>query len=266
MMWSMPDENGHAALVESSALGDGTWETPHSIGSAVNNGGNADYPFVMSDGVTLYYASDGEGSLGGYDIFISRREDNEFLAPQNVGMPYNSPYNDYLLAIDEVTGMGWWATDRNGIDGQVTIYKFIPSELRVNYDVDEPRLASYAKVASIRDTWAAGADYSAILNAVDGITTDAHTEAHDFELGFADGRRYTKWDDFHNAAARRKMEQYVDAREAFDEQSVELAGLRERYAGGDHSVQNRIMELEKHQLSDRTALRNILNEVFRLEQ
>ena len=33
----------------------------------VNASGNANYPFVLSDGVTVYYASDGEG-LGGYDI------------------------------------------------------------------------------------------------------------------------------------------------------------------------------------------------------
>ena len=73
MMWGMPDGKGHTVLVESSELGDDTWETPRKVGSALNDGGNADFPFVMSDGITLYYASDGDGSLGGYDIFISRR-------------------------------------------------------------------------------------------------------------------------------------------------------------------------------------------------
>ena len=31
-----------------------------------------DFPFLMPDGVTLYYAAQGEGSLGGYDIFVTR--------------------------------------------------------------------------------------------------------------------------------------------------------------------------------------------------
>ena len=49
----------------------------------------------MADGVTIYYASDGEG-LGGYDIFVTRYNTNTdtYLVPENVGMPFNSPYND----------------------------------------------------------------------------------------------------------------------------------------------------------------------------
>ncbi len=40
--------------------------------TSLNEQGNVNYPFLMSDGITLYYASDGEGSLGGYDIFVTR--------------------------------------------------------------------------------------------------------------------------------------------------------------------------------------------------
>lgn len=266
MMWGMPDGKGHTVLVESAELGDDTWETPHRIGSALNDGGNADYPFVMSDGITLYYASDGEGSLGGYDIFISRREDNEFLSPQNVGMPYNSPYDDYLLAIDELTGIGWWATDRNHIDGKITIYKFIPSDLRVNYSIDEPGLADFARLTSIRSTWKPGADYSALLQKIEHIDDGEGVAVNDFELGFPDGRVYRTWDDFKNPTARRKMEQYVDALADFEDMADEIDSLRRKYASGDQSVRDRILELEKHRLSDRNTLRNILNEVIRLEK
>ena len=265
MMWGMPDKDGNTVLVESSELGDDSWEAPHTVGSELNGGGNADYPFVMSDGVTLYYASDGEGSLGGYDIFISRREDNEFLAPQNIGMPYNSPYDDYMLAIDELTGAGWWATDRNRLDGKITIYKFIPSDLRVNYSVDEPRLASFARIDSYRDTWAPGADYSALLKAIDAIDDEDNTVQRDFELGFPDGRVYTTWDDFRNPAARRKMEQYVDAMADFNDLTAELDGLRRQYASGNTTVKARISELEKLRLSERVQLRRLRNDVISAE-
>ena len=84
---------------------------------------------MMSDGITLYYANDGDNTLGGYDIFMTRKgDDGRFLQPQNIGMPYNSPYDDYMLAIDEVTGAGWWATDRNQIPDSVTIYVFVPND------------------------------------------------------------------------------------------------------------------------------------------
>ncbi|MDE6081303.1 MAG: hypothetical protein K2F70_03435, partial [Muribaculaceae bacterium] len=121
----------------------------------------------MNDGVTLYFANDGENSIGGYDIFITRRNDEgKFFQPQNLGMPYNSPYNDYMLAIDEQNGVCWWATDRNKIPGKVTIYTFIPSEMRVNYEVDDPDLASYARIDSYKKTWAEGKDYTKLLNRI----------------------------------------------------------------------------------------------------
>lgn len=43
------------------------WSEPEPL-TSLNEQGNVNYPFLMSDGITLYYASDGEGSLGGYDI------------------------------------------------------------------------------------------------------------------------------------------------------------------------------------------------------
>ena len=105
---------------------------------------------MMQDGMTIYYANNGTSSLGGYDIFISRKDDNEYYKPQNIGMPYNSPYDDYMLAIDETTGVGWWATDRNQLGDSITIYKFIPQDMRINYDVDTIDLVKFARIQDYR--------------------------------------------------------------------------------------------------------------------
>ena len=32
-----------------------------------------------------------------------------YLVPENVGMPFNSPYNDYMYVIDEYNNLGWFA-------------------------------------------------------------------------------------------------------------------------------------------------------------
>ena len=82
---------------------------------------------MLSDGSTLYFAAEGdiENALGGLDIYMTRRDETgAFFSPTNVGMPYNSPYNDYMMAIDDAAGLGWWATDRNAPDGMVTVYIF----------------------------------------------------------------------------------------------------------------------------------------------
>ena len=64
MIWARPDKDENYRLVESSLLADGSWETPVPLGDNLAMGGDSNYPFLMSDGMTLYYASDGEGSLG----------------------------------------------------------------------------------------------------------------------------------------------------------------------------------------------------------
>ena len=73
-IWSSPDKDENYILMGATQLIDGTWDTPHPLGSALEAGGDSNYPFMMPDGVTLYYANNGPESLGGYDIFISRKD------------------------------------------------------------------------------------------------------------------------------------------------------------------------------------------------
>lgn len=269
MLWSVRNgDDGHLELMESSLLSDGSWEQPRSLGTDINEGGDVDFPYLMTDGVTMYFANNGENSLGGYDIFISRRgDDNKFLSPQNVGMPYNSPYDDYLLAIDEQTGAGWWATDRNQLGDQITIYKFIPSDLRINYAPDEAGLAGLARVDSYRATWPEGADYTELLETIDNlIPTVKDGRQPEFVFSFPDGKMYTEWDDFHSAAARMLMEQYVDAEAASKVDAGALEQLRRQYASGDRSVSSRILELEKKADKVRKSQMRLINEIIKIEQ
>lgn len=90
---------------------------------------SVNYPFMMPDGTTFYFAATGEESIGGYDIFVTRfdSESGSFLKAENIGMPFNSTANDYMYAIDEFNDIGWFATDRSQPEGKVCIYIFIPS-------------------------------------------------------------------------------------------------------------------------------------------
>lgn len=85
------------------------WSDGSLLPGSINEAMNADYPYVLTDGITIYYASDGPGSMGGYDIFVTRYNTNtdSYLMPENVGMPFNSPYNDYMYVIDEFNDLGW---------------------------------------------------------------------------------------------------------------------------------------------------------------
>lgn len=265
IFWAMPDENENFRIATSTLLADDTWEKPTLLPDLLNEGGDANYPFMMSDGVTLYYANTGENSLGGYDIFISRRDGDTYYQPQNLGMPYNSYANDYMLAIDELTGAGWWATDRNSPADSVTIYVFVPSELRVNYPVETPDLTARALVTDYRATWPEGADYSDKLSTIAHLRRSDQTEDDTFRFAMPTRGVYTSLDDFRRPEARQLMQQYLKARHNFDLDRRKLQALRLTYSRGNTSVADEILAMEADVERLRDEMQRLSNQVVAAE-
>ena len=185
-------------------------------------------------------------------------------------MPYNSPYDDYLLVIDEVTGIGWWATDRNQIPGKLTIYIFIPNEVRENYSIDDPKLYSYANVNSIRDTWAEGADYSEYFERIEAIGKQENENKADFEFEVAKGVIYTSLDDTKSTEGRNYLEQYLEVKQAQSEAMALLKELRKEYAEGGaterSTLKSKILQLEKAVLKRGQELQQLSNNVIKIER
>lgn len=268
LIWAAPDSLGVSTLMCADRLADGTVTSPVPLSDNLNDGGEANFPFMMPDGVTLYYANDGENSLGGYDIFMTRRDDDGFLQPQNIGMPYNSPYDDYMLAIDEVTGAGWWASDRNQLPDSVTIYIFIPNEMRSNYPGDNPDVASLAILSSIARTRPAGADYSDLRRRIASIRPAAERGDSDAQFRFPIPGKgiYTSLDQFKSPRARQLMEDYLTKLDEYTRSSRHLQLLRKAYSDGNRGVADEIRRLEKLLSGADTALRNASNAVIKAER
>ncbi len=273
ILYALPDSLGNFTLMGAGILDDGSVDHPAPLeGDDLAGGGNAEYPFMMSDGLTLYYANDGEGSIGGYDIFLTRRTDDGYLQPQNIGMPYNSPYDDYLLAIDEATGAGWWATDRNKIPGKVTIYVFIPSETRVNVDADDPNLTALAKLSDISLTREPGKDYNDVLAKIQHLNVRGNITNATISLGGSfsipigsNSRIYTSISDFEVQEAQEAMMQAIDARAEIGAIEEKLTELRDEYRKGDRSQNVTIINLE-HQLDDaRKRMNDSINRAIEAE-
>ncbi len=268
-IWAVQNADNNFELVSAGPLSGGKWDEPSTLGSHLNEGGDANYPFLMSDGMTLYFANDGENSIGGLDIFITRRDGDGFLQPTNIGLPYNSPYNDYLLAIDEEKGIGWWATDRNRIPDMVTVYVFIPSDMRVNYPVDSENLAERALITSYRDTWEDGKDYSGLIalarkgSASDNGDLQATPQ---FALSVPGRGTLTSLQDFRNTRARGLAKQWLDLRSQLYRKKTELAALRERYRKGDQSVSGKILDGETVVAAMRNQLNIIASQVAEAEK
>lgn len=157
VIFSKSDSTGCANNLHIAYRVGNGWSAPTPLEGMHNVSCEQDFPFMMPDGVTLYYGAQGEESLGGYDIFVTRYnpDTKQYLKAENVGMPFNSPANDYLLAIDESTQIGFLLTDRNQKPDSVCIYAFIPNATRDIYemsDANKKRVIHAAMLHSISET------------------------------------------------------------------------------------------------------------------
>ncbi len=265
MIWAAPDANENFRLVQTFRLDDGSWEEPRPLGDALGEGADANYPFLMPDGVTLYFASDGENSLGGYDIFLSRFDGEQFLQPQNVGMPYNSPYDDYMMAVDEATGAGWWATDRNRLDDSITIYIFVPQELRINYPVDTPSLPQFALLTSVAVTQQSGDERTAVFDRInEALSQPKPVAVPSVRLSLPDGRVVTASSQLHSQQARSLMNRYVDALRNLESCTKRLDQLRKDYKS-DTTLAASIRQAESEESNLRRNAARLRNEVISAE-
>lgn len=271
MMWGEPDSVGNLRLVESLRLTDGTWHDPIATPDILSPEGYADYPFMMPDGVTLYYASDNSASMGGLDIFVVTRDaqTGEYLQPQNVGMPFNSPYDDYLLAIDEENGVGWWATDRNELGDKITIYVYKVNDMRKNYDPDDEDILEKAKLTDYRSTQNPEEkdEYRALFEVIDSIDPDKVEKKADFYLPKGNGEYYTSTEDFRSPGARSAVKKYLLAAMALEKSEENLKSLRKRYAESHaDNLRETIKTEERAVEKEREEVLKLRSDIYREEK
>ncbi len=93
-------------------LPDGSWSQPFNLGEKINSRFDEDCPFMAIDNKTLYFASNGPNSMGGFDIFVTVvDEDNNWTDPINLGSPINS-FDDDLFYTETIDGRKGFITSR----------------------------------------------------------------------------------------------------------------------------------------------------------
>ena len=79
---------------------DGSWTEPSNLGPFINSSEDEDAPFISLDSEFLYYASNGERSMGGFDIFRSKiNRQGQAQDPENLGVPINSAGDDIFFTV-----------------------------------------------------------------------------------------------------------------------------------------------------------------------
>lgn len=279
IIYAKNDRKNKPQLFEGHLLDD-KWTEPkelNSMGLGEHKDMAQNYPFLLSDGTTLYYAAKGEESLGGYDIFMTRFDTDEktFLAPENIGMPFNSTANDYLYVVDEFNQLGWFVTDRNQHIDSVCIYTFIPSESRNIYNAaaEGHRLRSLAKLNSIRDTWTVQSVVAEGKARLEAARQEALGATSEYKKSICfvinDKTIYTSLDQFKSNDARNEAEWWIEGSKDLDLLIKELDADRLLYAKANDAdkqdIAGKINQLESQVRELRSTLKKQLLKIRLLE-
>jgi outer membrane protein OmpA-like peptidoglycan-associated protein/tetratricopeptide (TPR) repeat protein len=120
----------------------GTWTNITGIGNNVNTENTWEsQPSVTSDGKTLYFVSDRDGGMGGYDIYKTIKDKNgEWGIPENLGNGINTPGNEKAPFIHTDSQTLYFSSDGlMGLGG----YDIFYSRLKEDGSWSEPKNIGY---------------------------------------------------------------------------------------------------------------------------
>jgi outer membrane protein OmpA-like peptidoglycan-associated protein len=105
---------------------DGKWITPVNLGITVNTPYNEESVFLNDNGEKLYFSSQGHNSMGGYDIFVSEKnEAGIWQDPINLGYPINTPSDDIFYRDAKEEKQAYISSVRENGFGGKDIYRII---------------------------------------------------------------------------------------------------------------------------------------------
>ena len=140
------NKKGSRDLYKTQKDASGKWLPFENLGPVINTPYDEDFPFLQADGKTLYFASKGHNSMGGYDIFCSVYDSiqQEWGEPVNLDFPINTPYDDLLYVVDSTNNIAYFTSNREAIPGKVNVYK-----IRVDHNPQEKKIENIEEIQEI---------------------------------------------------------------------------------------------------------------------
>jgi outer membrane protein OmpA-like peptidoglycan-associated protein/ribosomal protein L24E len=103
----------------------GYFGEPINLGEKINTAKDEKSPFIHTDNKTLYFCSNGQLTIGGFDIYYARLDSsNNWQKPENIGSPINSPNDDLGFFVSTDGKQGYFASNKMAGSGGWDIYSF----------------------------------------------------------------------------------------------------------------------------------------------
>ncbi len=113
-------KGGSTDIWKVEVLGDNKYGKPENLGSKVNTEGRENFPYITDDN-KLFFASEGRKGFGGMDIFMI--DLNKGTDAINIGLPVNSPKDDFAFSFNNTKNIGFFSSNKAGKDN---LYMAIP--------------------------------------------------------------------------------------------------------------------------------------------
>lgn len=122
------------------------WGVAVNVGPTINTKYNEESVVIHPDGKTLYFSSQGHETMGGYDIFMSKLQDDGVTwgKPENIGYPINSVDDDVFFVINASGRRGYYSSFKADGFGEKDIYMitFLGPEKPVQLSAEDNLLAN----------------------------------------------------------------------------------------------------------------------------
>jgi hypothetical protein len=138
-----PGTKGETDIFMVKKLPTGNWAIPQPI-TMINTPYREDFPFMASDGKTLYFSSEGHSSMGGFDLFktVYNEETNSWSPPKNLGFPINDSQDNRSISFSKDNKFGYISSCREGGMGDLDIYRISFDEMNPRYTIVNGKVAS----------------------------------------------------------------------------------------------------------------------------
>jgi len=115
---------GSADIWRSHRTGKNTWSKPVNLGPVINTEGDEMSVFMHPDGKTLFFASNGHKTMGGYDIFMTQmKPDSSWTEPVNLGYPINTTKNELSFTMTADGKKAYITSNKDNGYGGADIYE-----------------------------------------------------------------------------------------------------------------------------------------------
>lgn len=245
-------------------LGDGRWDEANPEVVRVNGlpeGCQISYPFVGSDGTTIYFSLEEEKgevsqhTLGGKDLYVSRydRAQGVLLVPTQLMLPFNSPMDDFCYIVDEEQDVGWMVSGREAREDSLRLWCFAPSTL-ARYEGENLREVARWLTPELKPRKRGNIVASpALRNREEPLFWVGDDAIYKQRL---QGPRVPEG----------LVAEYLKVQELLKECEASLEALRLQLGGGGTATQlkEEVLSLEKESEEYRTRLFTLRNEIIRL--